>query len=136
LSRLLKLEFPDVDTEYIYHGFADVDSITADYAHHGPTTGIRLWTEGNQLRHYLKDIMLTDLLDGKMPAQFVFRGHVHRLGWETVHIRRRGEWITSHIIVVPSMCGMGAFARQVTRNESRITNGMVVLEIIEIPSGG
>jgi hypothetical protein len=131
LSRMLHAEFPDADIKYIYHGFANVDGITIDYTHHGPTTGIRKWTEGNQLGHYLKDILITDLLDGKTPARYYFRGHVHRLGWETRRVRRDGEWITGDIIVVPSMCDMGAFARQITRSENRITNGMVVLEIID-----
>jgi hypothetical protein len=131
LYERLQDKFPSKDIKAIYHGYANVQGITIDYTHHGPTTGIRKWTEGNQLRHYLRDIMITDILNGKEPAQLHFRGHVHRRGWETVRVEMEDRWVSSDIMVVPSMCDMGAFARQITRSENRITNGMVALEIVD-----
>ncbi len=133
LYEAMQREFPKIDIEAIYHGFADIDGQTLDYTHHGPTTGIRKWTEGNQLRHYCKDIMMDDLLNGRTPPRYIFRGHVHRKGWETVHLEidKHPFYVTSDIMVVPSMCDMGAFARQITRSENRITNGMVVMEIVD-----
>lgn len=128
----LSVEFPMVDIDCIYHGFADIDGQTVDYTHHGPTTGIRKWTEGNQLRYYCKDIMIDDLLNGREPPRYLFRGHVHRKAWETVRIELdHDQFVTSDIMVVPSMCDMGAFARQITRSENKITNGMTCLEIYD-----
>ena len=131
LYELLQAEYPDVDIAALYHSFIDFDGTTFDCTHHGPTTGIRTWTEGNQLRAYLKDIMITDHMNDRVPPRYVFRGHVHRRAWETVRIALDRDFLISDIIVVPSMCDMGAFARQITRSENRITNGMVVMELID-----
>lgn len=125
----LQNRYPKKDIRAYYHSFIDFGGDTFDCTHHGPTTGIRSWTEGNQLRYYLKDIMMTDHMNGRIPPRYVFRGHVHRRAWETVRIMLDNDILTSDIIVVPSMCDMGAFARQITRSENRITNGMVVMEL-------
>lgn len=127
----LKMEFPTVNIRALYHSFLDFGGDTFDCTHHGPTTGIRTWSEGNQLRAYARDIMMVDHMNGRVPPRYMFRGHVHRRAWETVRISLDKEWLVSDIIVVPSMCDMGAFARQITRSENRITNGMVVMELID-----
>jgi hypothetical protein len=58
-----------------------------DAAHHGPSAGIREWTQGNQLRYYARSAVLHDLTRGLLPPAAIFRAHFHRYWPETVHTR-------------------------------------------------
>ena len=44
--------------------------------------------------------------------------------------RVNGSYVESHLIVLPSWCGMTEFARQSTKSEYELTNGLVLFEII------
>lgn len=137
LEHTLKLIYPDKDIRAFFHGLADVDGFTLDYSHHGPSTGIRDWTEGNQMRYYTKSLMAEHLNRGMKPPDFVVRGHFHDYHWETVrkwiweHPTIPKGWLTTHFVIIPSMCGLGSYARKVTRSEHEIVNGMMVMELID-----
>jgi hypothetical protein len=123
------LQSDEVDVGVIGHGLADVRGIKIDYAHHGPSIGIRRWTEGNQLRYYLKSLMLEEITHGDLPPRLVFRAHFHELWRETVRLRLGNEWLVADIILLPSYCGMGEYGRQATRSKNVISNGLVAVEI-------
>jgi len=128
ITERLKAQCPAVDIETVFHGLGSVDSFTIDYAHHGPSSGIRFWTRGNQLRYYLKSIMLKDVADGREPPEMVTRGHFHDFWPETVWVLGKRDW-KSDIILLPSYCGMNEYGRQATQSRSSFSIGLVALEI-------
>lgn len=117
------------DVELVWHGVATVDGVTIDYSHHGAGIGIRDWLKGNQIRYYVKSIMSEDLKRGKTPPRLMLRGHYHAYHWETTRERIGDKFVTTDYVLVPSLCGMGAFATQVTGSKHLIQNGSILLEI-------
>jgi hypothetical protein len=130
LEDVLSDKFPKVDIRTIYHGLANVSGIDVDYAHHGPGQSIRKWLEGNIARYYLRDIMMKEIFAGNKPPNLVLRGHFHSYIKEILEIQHGQDWYESMIVVVPSLCGIGDFARQITKSVYQITNGIIVFEII------
>ena len=126
VTQALRERYPDVDVRRVRHGLATVAGVRVDYTHHGPSAGIREWTEGNQLRYYAKSAVIGDVLRGKRPPRLIFRGHFHEWMRETVRVAKR---YTADIILLPSLCGMGEYGRQATGSKPRITNGMVAVEV-------
>lgn len=92
MARWLQDIFPLRDIRSLYHGLVDVGGVVVDYAHHGPGPGIRDWTQGNQLRYYLKSLVATEVKRGREPARLVIRGHYHRFWPETIHEEIRGQY--------------------------------------------
>ncbi len=113
------------------HGLATVDDVSFDIAHHGPSAGIRDWTAGNQLRYYLRSIIVKSLKAGESPPRLVVRGHFHELRRETDRQRILGEWKDFDIVLLPSYCGMGEYGRQATSSKYQVSNGMVAAEIVD-----
>lgn len=127
---------PNLDIMALRHGLANVDGVSIDYAHHGPSTGIRIWTEGNQLRYYAKSIMLQELARGNEPPRVVLRSHYHKAMWETVRVRRDDvngivTFWTADFLVLPAYCGLSEHGQQVSQSKYLITDGMVALEIVD-----
>lgn len=136
VAAQLKAHYPAVDTEVVGHGLADVSGVSVDYAHHGPSPGIRNWTRGNVARYYLRSLMLDEILHRREPPRLVLRAHYHEPVHETVRIDGSGGWDAhlrtweSDIVVLPSYCGLSDFSRKATRSTHVITNGLVAFEII------
>lgn len=124
----LEAEFPAIDFKVMQHGLVDIDGFLVDYAHHGPSSGIRMWTEGNQLRYYLKSLMLEEIVHGKVPPRFVFRAHFHEYVRETVRVKGKVEY-EADIVLLPSWCGMGEHGRKATGSKLRLSNGLIVLVV-------
>jgi hypothetical protein len=134
VSQLLKPKYPKVSIEVVHHGLLNVQGVTVDYAHHGPSQGIRLWTEGNQLRYYTKSIMLNHLKDGQTPPTLIIRSHYHYPKRERVDISinkgdGRMETVTSSIYLTPSMTGLNDYGQQATKSSNILYNGFFVFEI-------
>jgi len=134
VSKLFKAQNPKLDVGLVRHGLLDVMGIKVDYAHHGPSQGIREWTKGNQLRYYLKSIMSGALKHGEMPPDVVYRSHYHyphrEICSETVGVESGNpKVVESRIYLTASMCGMNDYAYQASRSTSSIYNGFCVLEI-------
>jgi len=127
VSELLKAKHPNLNIDVTYHGLATVDGYKIDYAHHGAGIGSRLWLHGNELRFYLRDRMLGEIVGGNTPADLYIRGHMHSYRREFLEI---GKY-TSQIISMPSMALMDDYAHQATRSVSSVTNGIIALEIID-----
>lgn len=128
VAQHLRERFHGVDILAVSQGLAIVDGVRIDYAHHGPSAGIREWTEGNQLRYYSKSLAIGDALRRKEPPRLIVRGHFHEWSWETVRIAKRYE---VDIILLPSLCGMGEHGRKATGSKNYITNGVIVVEILD-----
>ena len=131
VAMLLKKAFPRHDIEVLYHALFDFDGVLFDVAHHGPGPGIRVWTDGNQQRYYLRSLMLQHVLDNQEPPRIVARAHYHRWARETVRTEWGGREYKSDIIATPSYCGINGHGRQVTRSVHKQTHGLVVCEVAD-----
>lgn len=128
VDRLAEV-YPKKDIGIAHHARTSVNGVTFDVAHHGPSGGSRAWLKGNTARYYLRDRMWRDLSLGKRPANVYLRGHFHVNVWETLRMDWHGETITSHLVVLPSWCGLGDYARKITRSDPAITNGLYAFEV-------
>lgn len=128
--RQLRNRYPDKDIKLLSHALLDISGITFDMAHHGPGAGIRQWTRGNVARQYLRSQMWLDFKMGNRPADVYVRAHYHTFVHEWLEEWFHGERVQSHLILLPSLCGMTEYGRQATKSEFEITNGIVVFEII------
>lgn len=131
VARLLRAKYPKVNVRSLYHGLIRTpDGVFIDYAHHGPTPGSRNWLKGNEARYYLRSIMMDEISAGNIPPHIVIRGHYHQYVKEYLSIRTNGTEYESWITIIPSMDMIGDFARQASRSSYRVTNGIVVYELI------
>ena len=128
----LKQLYPRKKFRALYHGVLNINGCKIDYAHHGPTGGSRRWLGGNTLLYYLRDIVMSEYeKTGKVAARVVTRAHQHVYQRATLNQDFVGKWYTFDAILLPSYCGIGDFARKVTKNTARQTHGMVALEIVD-----
>jgi hypothetical protein len=131
VARLKDRRF-DLNIETTNHGISNIAGVLVDHAHHGPSTGSREWLKGNVALYYLKDIMMKDILRGRVPPHLVLRGHYHAV----VEVFNRitgsnGVVYRSWLWVLPSLCGLNGHALKITKSEYEITNGIVAWEIID-----
>ena len=131
VARLLRLRYPDKDIKPLAHYLVEFDGtgIRMDVTHHGPGAGIREWTRGNVSRHYLRSVMWQEHKRGRRPADVYLRGHYHTFVWETLREQFGGEMVTSHLIVLPSWCGMTEYSRQATKSQYVVENGLVLFKM-------
>jgi hypothetical protein len=130
LGKLSQGIHPDIDCAVSDHSLITINGMEVDISHHGPPPGSRKWLEGNEVRYYLRDLMLRDLIEGKIPPRMVFRGHYHQYVQESLTISN-GTFHTSTLVLTPSFTFPNGYARKVVRSPSRITHGMVVVEIVD-----
>lgn len=131
VAEKLRAQFPHIDTWPIAHSLIAIGGTGKifDVSHHGPGAGIREWTKGNVALNYLKSKMWQDFKNDKRPANVYLRGHYHTLVWVTNREWFHGELHESHLIVMPSWCGMTEYARKATQSQYEVTNGLMVFEI-------
>jgi len=130
VAQMLSMGFRDRDVATSRHAVFSVDGVRIDCAHHGPTSGIRQWTSGNQLRYYLKSLMNDSILRGLDPPRIVARAHYHTYCRETVRIYGEREWV-SDVVMVPAYCGLTHYAVQATRSAYLLSCGVVAAEIVD-----
>ena len=127
----LQQEYPAKDIESVHHSRTNVDGVLFDTSHHGPHPGSRDWLRGNVALYYLRDRIYRDRRMGKKAARVYIRAHRHT--W--VHVMLDERWMDEHgyhdLTVVPSYCGLTAFARTVTQSDPELVNGMCVYEIVD-----
>jgi len=129
ISELLRARFPGCDIGVCRHGLADVDGVLIDYAHHGPPPGSRAWLTGNNLRYYIRSLMMDELVRHRAVPRVVLRAHYHTYQRETVRVPSgAGEAVTDGVLT-PAYCGLSEFAQQATRSAYLIGCGLVALEI-------
>ena len=122
-----------VDVKAVYHGVAELaPGLRLDYAHHGPGPGMRDWTQGNQVRYYLKSLVLEQRRLGLEPCQLYSRGHRHAFVHEALLSQMwDGELLDYHIFTLPSYCGLGAYGHQATFSAPYQWFGSVAVEILD-----
>lgn len=121
IARQLRAEFPKVDTRVVDHALIDVEGARIDVAHHGAGAGTRIWLKGNEMRYYLRDRILRDILAGEKPPDLFIRGHVHVKHSEVIDV---GDGKERRMVVLPSYLGdITAFAKKITKSEYQLTNG-------------
>jgi len=127
----LRNDYPQKDVQSVHHSRTRVDGVLFDTAHHGPHPGSRDWLRGNVALYYLKDRIYRDRRMGKEPARVYIRAHRHV--WVPVPYvdRWKGQESKHDLTVLPSYCGLGAFARKVTQSEPELTVGMCVYELVD-----
>jgi len=129
LVMALRAEFQKSDIRLSWHTDIDVDGYVINCAHHGSGTGLRNWLKGNEMRYYLKSLVEDYKDQGEVPPNLVLRGHFHGYHWETIRKYLPSGFSQTDMLLVPSLCGMGAFAKQVTKSRTDIINGSLLLEI-------
>lgn len=124
ITRSLRRQFPERDIDMVKHGIANFDGCRIDYAHHGPSPGIRKWTEGNQLRYYIRDRMLRSILHYEEPPQLFIRAHYHTYMHEVVEVKGAKVW-RCEAYILPCYCGLSDHGAQATRSVDRVDVGML-----------
>lgn len=130
VKRHLQGWYPKKDVSAIYHGLAQIGGIDVDYAHHGPTTGVRNWLHGNEARYYLRSLIYDELEAGNVPPHLVLRAHYHTYIEEFLSTMFMGVRYKSWLVILPSFCGLSDYARQRAKSTSKVTVGMVLIEIV------
>jgi len=121
----LQTKYAKKSIEAVRHGMFVVDGVRIDVAHRRPGPGMRIWTSGNQLRYYLRSLMMTDILDGKEPPRVVVGAHFHTYKHEIVTVQQgEKEWV-GDIIILPSYCGMSSYAHHATQSAHILTCGLI-----------
>ena len=131
VANSLRRSYKDHDIKVLYHGLSRIGGLQVDYSHHGPFPGSRTWLRGNEARYYLRSLMMEEIMGGRVPPRLVLRAHYHTYVEETLTIQVGNKFYTSTLVVNPSFCMMGDYARQAARSPAGITNGLIVFEIID-----
>jgi len=131
VEGLLQRRFPKRNIDTVFHGLADILGIKVDYAHHGPYTGSRNWLKGNVARYYLRSAMMDEIQINNIPPHLYIRAHFHNYVEEYLRISNAQHTHKSWLTVLPSYCLMSDYARQATRSQFSVTNGMVAYEVID-----
>lgn len=131
IAELLRNKYPKIDVSIVYHGLLSIRGIDIDYAHHGAFPGSRVWLKGNEMRYYLRDIMMREVLSGKKPPDLVLRGHYHVYRREFVEITTDDYQYGSWIVTLPGFTFKDDYTRRATKSEFKQSCGMVVFEILD-----
>jgi hypothetical protein len=125
VAGLLQSGFPNLGIGIMRHALFDLDGVTLDVAHHGPGPGGREWLIGNQLRYYVRSVMLDCIVRGEVPPRVILRAHYHTAVRETVRV---GEYVTEALIS-PGLCGLSHYAVQATRSAYMLSFGLALITV-------
>lgn len=131
ITTLLNAKYPDLSIKVSDHSLLDVAGLTVDVSHHGPPPGSREWLRGNEARYYLRSLMMQEIVAGKAPPRLVVRGHYHDEIEETLIVKSNGNRYKGTLVITPSFTFMDEYARKVCKSPSRITHGMIMVEIVD-----
>lgn len=127
VHQLLVAKYNHIDIKSVNHGLMDIAGLQVDYAHHGPYPGSRIWLKGNVARYYLRDLMMRCVMESVAPPGLVLRSHYHEFVKEYLHIGGHDSWL----VITPSVCMLGDYARQATRSTHKVTMGMLAVELVD-----
>jgi len=68
----------------------DINGVLFNIAHQGPSTGIRIWTRGNQIRYNLRSYYLECIESGIRIPRYIVRSHRHNWIHPERHIGNHG----------------------------------------------
>ena len=124
-----RMHYPELDIRTGWHGLTNFKGFSIDHKHHGPRGGSREWTKTNSALLYLKSEAEGEMRAGRKPPDLYLRAHIHVDLMATYAYEWRGQWHETRLITLPSMCGVGCYARQTIINLKSVTNGMVIVEV-------
>jgi len=119
-----------VGTRSMYHLMLNVYGVEMNIAHHGPSSGRRIWTYGNELRSYTRTIVLDGLVsrgkgvDTKLPDVLV-RSHIHH----KVHETCNDYGHTCHSFITPAWQWKTEYAHRVVSHEDIADVGGLIVDI-------
>jgi len=119
------------DIRVYNHERLRINGVVFDVAHHGPHPGTRDWLYGSVATLYLRDRIYRDRALGQEPATVYLRGHYHHWVHVTLHQEWQGRHQEFHLVVLPSFCGLGEYARKATKSDPTLTVGMGFFEIVD-----
>lgn len=130
VAEALRAKYPKKDIKTVYHGLTTYGGIDIDFAHVGAPPGSRAWLEGNELRYYLRSIMMKEIMAGHKPPDIIFRGHYHIYKREFLEINVNGNVHGSWIVMLPGWMYKDDYVRRSTRSDYKQTFGVIAVEII------
>jgi hypothetical protein len=121
LANMIRQARPDLEVKLVFHGLAWDKELNGfvDFSHHGPNQGIRVWTKDGVARLSLRSLMLDEIIHGREVPKLYLRGHIHM----PIDIEENYGQHRARLVVVPSLCGMSVYARQVTKSSYMLHNG-------------
>jgi len=131
VAELLSKQYPDMNIQVVYHGLINIDGFLIDFSHHGPNIGSRKWLEGNELRYYLRSLVIGEIMAGKVPPHLVLRGHYHTYRREFLETSTNGKYYESWIVLLPGFTFKDDYTRRATRSEFKQGVGMVAFELLD-----
>ena len=129
LHNQYRMHYPGLDIRTGWHGLTNFKGYRVEHKHHGPKGGYREWTKTNSALLYLKSEAEYEMRQGRKPPDLYVRAHIHVNLMATYTYEWQGQWHETRLITVPSMCGVGCYARQTVINLKSVTNGMIVVEM-------
>jgi len=122
-------EMPRFGVRAFYHDELDIGDVRFDIAHKGPPPGRRVWLDSNELRWYVRDIMLYHLKNGRRPPQAVIRGHYHDRRITHVHEHLDSGLVDTWGIIVPAYSiFVDDWTRGATQSKAHMNSGTILLE--------
>lgn len=119
-----------IPIETANHALISIDDYLIDIAHHGAFPGSRKWLTGNIVRYNMKsDVISSAMSQSEIPDIYI-RSHYHTPVEESLTEFIDDEPVRTKSIITPSFQGMNQYARQATRSKPAVTNGAVLLEIV------
>ena len=131
VERALQPLFPEKQVKAIGHAKVNGHGVIFDFAHHGPHPGKRNWTRGNELRLYIRSLMMDDIQSGNIPPDMIARAHFHQYARETVDIRAGGSTYTTRGVVLPSLSFLDDYARKAARSPGKVTVGGILVHVYD-----
>jgi hypothetical protein len=117
----------EVRIERRRHALLDADGCLFDVAHHGPGTGSRFHLKGDNLRRYVRDVCIKEVVRGRTLPSVIVRSHFHEYIKEPYTIENHTCWG----IITPCFCGMNHYATQATSSGYELSIGMIGIEVID-----
>ncbi len=128
----LSYMYPNIEIQGCYHGEINIDGCAVNYAHHGPHPGSKTWLEGNSALSYLRNFVVTEWMKkAKIAARIILRAHRHTYVPIPYKTMIAGTEYEFDLVLLPSWCGIGDYARQITLSEILQQFGMVAIEIVD-----
>ena len=120
-----------IPTSVYYHIRLNVRGVEFDLAHHGASSGIWKWIQGDQVRRYTRDIVLGDVAARVRPPDVVLRGHYHDRWIEHLHTAIDGHLLETWAAIVPGYSLFtDDYTMKMTKSKPRMTVGTLPVEIV------
>lgn len=113
-----------------YHVELDLHGVRVDAAHKGPHTGRRKWLDGNDLRLYTRDVMMTFLENGMDPPDLLLRAHYHDRRIAHVHEHLLERTVDTWAAICPAYSiHRDDYTRNATQSKWFMNSGTLLVDV-------